>query len=136
MKLYDVGANPKRARSTLNPHNSNEEKYGSGSDNCNVCQEKILKNQQIVELECGHIYHTHCARKWVLDERTCPTCRKGVNPPKVNGTPYSTTKKDGSTLSQFSTGRKSDVTSLDLLSSIKKLEKPRVVINAPMPDIL
>lgn len=76
-------------------------------------------------MDCGHTYHAHCARKWVLDERTCPTCRKGVSPAlgqvsKVNG----------------NSGRKQEIAGVDLLSSIKTLEKPKVLINAPMPDIL
>ena len=61
--------------------NKKEEKYLSNSNLISlVCMEKILKNQQVVDLECGHTYHMHCARKWVLDARTCPACRKAVNP--------------------------------------------------------
>ena len=74
-------------------------------------------------MDCGHTYHSHCAKKWVLDSRTCPSCRKSVNAPKDER-------------GDFSTARKFDNTSVDLLSSIKKLEKPKRVIDAPLPDIL
>ena len=43
---------------------------------CAICQQKIQNDEKIVELKCQHIYHPECAKKWVLENKKCPVCRK------------------------------------------------------------
>ncbi|XP_067046074.1 E3 ubiquitin-protein ligase TTC3-like isoform X3 [Acropora muricata] len=49
---------------------------GSEEDMCVICHEDMNLTSIVVTLECGHRYHSHCIRKWLLGEQsTCPTCR-------------------------------------------------------------
>lgn len=54
---------------------------------CPVCHISSEKNQETVQLECGHGYHVHCIDEWVktqdrmdtIDQlRTCPQCRRAI----------------------------------------------------------
>lgn len=41
---------------------------------CSICHD-TLHNDKINKLQCGHIYHDMCIRKWLEIQKTCPTCR-------------------------------------------------------------
>jgi hypothetical protein len=41
---------------------------------CVICHEE-LASQKTSRLDCGHIYHMECVRKWFKEQSTCPTCR-------------------------------------------------------------
>ena len=30
---------------------------------------------EFVETECGHLFHTVCLEKWIIQRRECPSCR-------------------------------------------------------------
>ena len=75
----------------------------------------------MVDLDCGHTYHAHCAKKWVLDSRTCPSCRKSITPVKKH--------------TEVSTAVRLDETTVDLLTAMKTIKQPKVVIDAPLPEI-
>lgn len=41
---------------------------------CPICFEGIYFP---MEIQCGHIFHTHCIYKWCnTDNYTCPCCRR------------------------------------------------------------
>ena len=48
------------------------------SDVCAVCLEPRLKQQQVLTLPCGHVFHARCARRWLMSSEGCPTCRATV----------------------------------------------------------
>jgi hypothetical protein len=101
------------------PDSKLEVKYSNKQATCQVCLEKILRNQQVVDLECGHTYHAHCARKWVLDTRTCPTCRKQVTPSTLSAGKQTAMGGDKSVLSYHS-AQKSPSPPSAIASSIKQ----------------
>ena len=57
---------------------------------CSICIEPIhlekfkLKKNDLVFLECGHVYHKDCLQSWVksqiknIDKPNCPMCRKMI----------------------------------------------------------
>uniref|UniRef100_A0A3B0MSV8 RING-type E3 ubiquitin transferase n=1 Tax=Theileria annulata TaxID=5874 RepID=A0A3B0MSV8_THEAN len=42
---------------------------------CSVCYEIMLKNENIISLRCGHIFHEECVNRWLIDKNSCPYCR-------------------------------------------------------------
>ena len=44
-------------------------------DVCAVCLEARVKQQLVLRLPCGHVFHTGCARRWLMHSAGCPTCR-------------------------------------------------------------
>jgi hypothetical protein len=47
---------------------------------CAICLEKVLEGDMIQKMKnCGHRFHSSCARKWIHVQATCPTCRAPVD---------------------------------------------------------
>ncbi|XP_064650634.1 uncharacterized protein LOC135502068 isoform X3 [Lineus longissimus] len=44
-------------------------------DPCVICHEEMTPGT-FVSLDCHHVFHDECIRKWLQEQRTCPTCRK------------------------------------------------------------
>ncbi|XP_051150337.1 ERAD-associated E3 ubiquitin-protein ligase HRD1A-like [Andrographis paniculata] len=45
---------------------------------CIVCRDDLRKEvetKEIARLECGHLYHVYCIKKWLRLKNTCPLCR-------------------------------------------------------------
>lgn len=38
----------------------------------------MTSDNALLHLECGHVYHSDCLRKWLESSRTCPDCRQSV----------------------------------------------------------
>lgn len=54
-------------------------RYATAEDEgeCSICLEPIKKDNIIVELECGHIFHKHCIITNIFNNNNkCPLCRK------------------------------------------------------------
>ena len=49
---------------------------------CSICCEKMIQNDEFIELECDHSFHNSCLKKWLEIDNTCPICRKilDINP--------------------------------------------------------
>ena len=46
---------------------------------CSICQEHVnFCNEEISVLNCGHLYHQSCLRRWLDTSSTCPECRSAV----------------------------------------------------------
>lgn len=43
---------------------------------CSICREEYKDNEELGILDCGHIHHSHCIRKWLLLKNLCPICKK------------------------------------------------------------
>ena len=56
-----------------------KEKLIKNDDNdiCSICLEK-LKDDKCVILNCEHIYHKDCIKKWLKKNETCPNCRINI----------------------------------------------------------
>lgn len=56
-------------------------KYNIKDTTCPICMEEIKPNCHCTRLQCGHIYHKKCAKKWftkMCEKPTCPMCRHDV----------------------------------------------------------
>lgn len=62
------------------------------ADLCVVCREDIsteLEEYMTLTLRCKHRFHTHCIAQWLIDEKTCPTCRNNEEAlRRLNGPDY------------------------------------------------
>ncbi len=46
-------------------------------DHCSICHENY--NSELVRvLDCGHIFHKKCIKKWIKNNPSCPNCREDV----------------------------------------------------------
>ncbi|KAL0488501.1 RING-H2 zinc finger protein RHA1a [Acrasis kona] len=59
----------------LNEINRSEIKTG---ECCAICLIDILESDDPVSLlkNCGHIFHDHCVRRWLIRDNSCPLCKK------------------------------------------------------------
>lgn len=42
---------------------------------CIICLDEIKKAKK---LNCGHVFHLNCLRRWLEQKVKCPTCRKTI----------------------------------------------------------
>jgi hypothetical protein len=45
---------------------------------CPICQVQLRNNDQVITLDCAHIYHTQCISEWVKYKDECPLCRTSI----------------------------------------------------------
>jgi hypothetical protein len=67
----------------LNLDNHNVVKYKQLDDsikkehkNCSICFEKFYYNQNVINLDCKHLFHQKCLTEWYKYKQECPVCRK------------------------------------------------------------
>lgn len=41
----------------------------------NPMQEDYEDDDEVGKLECGHFYHIHCVKQWLMQKNTCPICK-------------------------------------------------------------
>ena len=46
------------------------------NNECIICLEKMVINDHIKILKCGHIYHEKCINEWFKKVKECPICFK------------------------------------------------------------
>ena len=42
---------------------------------CSICIENVDRG---FKLECGHYFHNKCITHWLLENKTCPVCRRSI----------------------------------------------------------
>ncbi|XP_022818857.1 RING-H2 finger protein ATL74-like isoform X2 [Spodoptera litura] len=45
-------------------------------EECSICFDVMLRNQELTSLPCTHNFHTDCIMPWLQEKQTCPNCRK------------------------------------------------------------
>ena len=46
---------------------------------CSICHEDIdFIDEEVSVLNCGHLFHQKCLKRWFENKSTCPECRKSV----------------------------------------------------------
>lgn len=49
------------------------------SESCSICQERYKNEDDIIQLECNHIFHKECLENWLLNYNCiCPICRRSI----------------------------------------------------------
>jgi hypothetical protein len=47
--------------------------------NCVICMEDFESQENVKLLACGHLFHSDCVNKWLLEKSTCPMCNTSIN---------------------------------------------------------
>uniref|UniRef100_M4BMH0 RING-type domain-containing protein n=2 Tax=Hyaloperonospora arabidopsidis (strain Emoy2) TaxID=559515 RepID=M4BMH0_HYAAE len=42
---------------------------------CVICLSDYEKDDKVLALPCGHMFHKECGMKWLVEHNICPTCR-------------------------------------------------------------
>ena len=50
-------------------------KVNIGDTVCSICQEEMVLADEVLKLNCRHIYHSTCVMSWLESHNTCPLCR-------------------------------------------------------------
>lgn len=53
-------------------------------DECPICFDSLGNWDCDIKLSCGHLFHTHCIRKWLDTTPNCPVCRVKYLTPLVS----------------------------------------------------
>ncbi|XP_047541974.1 E3 ubiquitin-protein ligase RLIM-like isoform X1 [Vanessa atalanta] len=48
-------------------------------EECSICCDVVLRDQEIMSLPCTHNFHTKCILPWLQEHQTCPNCRKPID---------------------------------------------------------
>lgn len=44
-------------------------------ESCVICHENYRRNENVMTLQCDHVFHESCVMRWLHDHDTCPVCR-------------------------------------------------------------
>lgn len=55
-------------------------------DSCSICLDDVVCDD-VCMIDCKHIYHGHCIRKWYNDNNMCPICRNTITTLTYNKNP-------------------------------------------------
>ena len=44
---------------------------------CGMCDLSFTKQQGIAKMDCGHTFHSECAKLWIFKQKPCPFCAGG-----------------------------------------------------------
>ncbi|XP_063371566.1 uncharacterized protein LOC134659791 isoform X3 [Cydia amplana] len=58
------------------PHTFRERSWSL--EECSICFEIMLKDQDLTSLPCAHNFHSACLAPWLAEQQTCPNCRKAA----------------------------------------------------------
>ncbi|CAG7733892.1 unnamed protein product [Allacma fusca] len=58
------------------------QEHVDGKLQCSVCWEDFCVGENVIRLDCEHIYHPDCILPWLKLHGTCPVCRKDLNQPE------------------------------------------------------
>ena len=57
------------------------QKMNTFNDNCSICLNNFFRGQKIIKLNCDHIFHEKCLKKYLknnLKHPKCPNCNKSI----------------------------------------------------------
>ncbi|XP_059639227.1 E3 ubiquitin-protein ligase MBR1-like [Cornus florida] len=47
---------------------------------CSICQEEYEEDDKMGKLDCGHLYHIECIKRWLKNKNICPICKTQAVP--------------------------------------------------------
>lgn len=53
------------------------------NNSCSICLIDYIDSENIVKLDCGHLFHEVCIKKWFIEKEICPLCISNVNSNEV-----------------------------------------------------
>ncbi|XP_011099668.2 E3 ubiquitin ligase BIG BROTHER [Sesamum indicum] len=48
-------------------------------DRCVICQVEYEEGEEVVSIQCEHLYHRDCITKWLQIKKICPICNNEVS---------------------------------------------------------
>jgi len=45
---------------------------------CSICLDDFKQGENIIKLNCNHIFHYACINEWILIKPECPECRRDI----------------------------------------------------------
>ena len=45
---------------------------------CSICFEDFIEDEELVILDCNHLFHAKCISHWVIKKHSCPLCRSYI----------------------------------------------------------
>ncbi|XP_075989156.1 uncharacterized protein LOC142985087 [Anticarsia gemmatalis] len=83
--LWTPRVSPRRTRTELTEDEQmamiRQEQFRERSwtlEECSICFDVMLRNQEVTRLPCAHNFHTECILPWLQEKQTCPNCRKAA----------------------------------------------------------
>lgn len=58
------------------PNSSDQEILNDNT--CIICRDKMEQITQLKKLQCKHVFHTKCLKRWIQRQQTCPICRNVI----------------------------------------------------------
>lgn len=52
----------------------NKQKDSNNYKECVICLENMIYNEDLIMINCSHIYHKECIQKWLNRNSICPLC--------------------------------------------------------------
>ncbi|KAF8111353.1 hypothetical protein N665_0076s0328 [Sinapis alba] len=71
----NTGLNEKQIKSCLRKVKPFNKATPLEDRKCSICQEEYEAKDEVGKLRCGHRYHVHCVKQWLLRKNFCPVCK-------------------------------------------------------------
>ena len=72
-----VASSTNHVLSLLSPAHITQRDIDNNKGTCCICQDDYKVEEPVVQCpECENFYHRHCIDRWLLENETCPQCRK------------------------------------------------------------
>ncbi|KAF8104724.1 hypothetical protein N665_0169s0008 [Sinapis alba] len=71
----DTGLNEKQIKTCLWRVKPSHKATPLEDRKCSICQEEYEGKDEVGKLRCGHRYHIHCVKHWLLRKNSCPVCK-------------------------------------------------------------
>ena len=80
MGLYNIRHSVRRNANRVNARELSDTlepltlALNNNESTCAICIEVFVKGDEVIRLDCGHMYHHKCVAEWVKYRPTCPMC--------------------------------------------------------------
>ena len=75
---YDSNNNDDKISQLESKILENVDNLSPDKKSCIICLENFQKSDIIINLECLHMYHDNCIKKWLNENNYCPICKNKV----------------------------------------------------------
>lgn len=82
MELQDKVGKVKVGLSPVQFSKLKKEQYSPDThklNSCSICLSEFETKQEIVKLQCLHLFDTDCLKRWVDDNKSCPICKAEIS---------------------------------------------------------